>query len=764
VTPDTPFDGRPAVLVRLSADRVGCLAPLLALSFRTAVLFASIHKRWTRAIATVLVCLLSDGCATRPGPPAPSATFPEGCRLGSACSTTFTKPTSVGAPLVSSGPGYTCAVHAGRVLCWGQNDEGQLGDNTKANHQTPAPVSGISEAVGVRSGEGLACALTANGAVACWGEGLGTRTIPGIADAVDVAASFRLVCAVRRSGTVACAGLPWRYAENPKKPLITELVGVDDAIGIASTRQETCVIRRGGTLACFASDGVPGRSDHAPAGTPVVTKPFPAVTAISQLAGNYDEFCAVLRDGRVGCWKDRTAASGNRSVEMVGGLSDAAAVAIGLDHKCVRRRTGNVACWGIDLNGMLGSSASPRDQKTPVTVQDLTDAKDITAGDSFSCARRSSGTVVCWGSAHNGELGDGSSAEADQPITVSNISDAVSVAAGKGFSCAAERNGSVWCWGHSDWSTSPDIVPPHRIPALQGATELHADEDKLWAMRGEHLLGILPINAVVTNDNGPPVDVWLPPALNRATAFAEIDDGLGVALLSGGQIDLWLDSFDPKVGFNVIPVRGLDDVVALAGDSRSACAVRRNGRVTCLALAMPELGASPDLSAAKMMDVEGVSNAATISGADGSYAAVLLSGQLARWRIESGVAEAQWDSFASAVTAVAMARNLTCALLRGGQVVCTGSNSFGELGAGSSAPGPMHIDEGGPNAGSVLRGWVPVTGLPDALDVATGVEHACAVRRDGRVVCWGNNAHLEVGAPFPPFSSHPVTVSGLNGG
>lgn len=669
------------------------------------------------------------------------------------------------APSLSSGPGYSCAVRAGQVFCWGADDHGQLGDDAKVNRATPVPVAGVGAAVGVRSGEGLACAFGAGGTLTCWGDGFAPRAIAGITDALDAAVSFRLVCVVHGSGRVTCAGLPWRYEDKAKDraPVVTEVAGVDDAVAIASTRRETCVVRRAGGLACFSSDSVPGRSDRGPAAAPLAPAPFQTPAPVSRLAGNDDQFCAALRDGRVACWKDRSV-GGPRPVELVGGISDAISVSVGQSHRCALRRSGGVSCWGLDVSGALGSSARPRDDKTPVAVQDVADAEELSAGASFSCVRRRGGAVACWGSGDNGALGDGSSARIDQPITVAGIRDAVAVAAGRGFSCALDRRGAVWCWGHGDRSTSPDVVPPKRVPALQGATALHAQRDRLWAMRGDHLLGILGIADLARDERDGTQTAWLPPVLNQAVAFAEIDQGLGAALLAGGQVVLWVEAVAPKVGFKATPVRGLDDAVALAGDARSVCAVRRHGHVTCVVLSDAAFGAPVDLSAARIVNLPGVADAVAVAAADGDYAAVLRSGAVARWRVESGgVTGTQLDPFARGVAALALAPNFACTLLRGGQVTCAGSNVAGELGAGVNRPGPLYIQSGGQAPGAAPRGWVAVKGLDDAVAVAAGVDHACAVRRDGRVVCWGDNSHLEVGAPFPPFSSRPVNVARMNG-
>ncbi|MCU0686288.1 MAG: hypothetical protein MUF34_29255, partial [Polyangiaceae bacterium] len=65
---------------------------------------------------------------------------------------------------------HTCAVAGGGAYCWGSNDYGELGDGTREGSSEPVAVTGLdADVVGVAAGGTHACALTAAGAVKCWG-------------------------------------------------------------------------------------------------------------------------------------------------------------------------------------------------------------------------------------------------------------------------------------------------------------------------------------------------------------------------------------------------------------------------------------------------------------------------------------------------------------------------------------------------------------------------------------------------------------------
>jgi alpha-tubulin suppressor-like RCC1 family protein len=52
----------------------------------------------------------------------------------------------------------------------------------------------------------------------------------------------------------------------------------------------------------------------------------------------------------------------------VSGLSTATMVAVGAEHSCALRSDGNIVCWGSNLVGQLGNGSSVASSLTPVVV------------------------------------------------------------------------------------------------------------------------------------------------------------------------------------------------------------------------------------------------------------------------------------------------------------------------------------------------------------------------------------------------------------
>jgi len=93
----------------------------------------------------------------------------------------------------------------------------------------------------------------------------------------------------------------------------------------------------------------------------------------------------------------------------------------------------------------------------------------------------------------------------------------------------------------------------------------------------------------------------------------------------------------------------------------------------------------------------------------------------------------------------------TCARQAAGKVQCWGDNGAGQLG------------DGVPFGGTRDPALVPqdVAGLTDAVAIASGVSHSCAIRRGGTVVCWGVNTFGQLGDGTMDRSSSPVAVKGV---
>lgn len=76
---------------------------------------------------------------------------------------------SSGVTAISAGDDHSCAVVSGAAWCWGYNGSGALGNNTTSRSLVPVAVSGLSSGVSaIAAGDGFSCAVVSGGA-SCWG-------------------------------------------------------------------------------------------------------------------------------------------------------------------------------------------------------------------------------------------------------------------------------------------------------------------------------------------------------------------------------------------------------------------------------------------------------------------------------------------------------------------------------------------------------------------------------------------------------------------
>jgi alpha-tubulin suppressor-like RCC1 family protein len=275
---------------------------------------------------------------------------------------------------IAVGARHTCLRRPdGRVLCWGANDYGQLGDKTGVDRAEPAPtVPPVDDARAIAASMGKTCALRATGALVCWGNGPrdeGAVPTGGLRDAVAVAMGSDFICALRREGEVACFG--GRFGQHAFGP------------ALALARRE---------------------------------QPPPTVAELSParaIAARGNQMCALRKDGVVVCTGGGRSFGGHvgmRNLNLdpkrsIRAGADGVALAVGMAHACVLRGGGGVACWGDGVLGQLGGGTAVAGVAAQaVEVPGIGGAREIVAGLDHTCARLADGEVRCWGFDSDGRI------------------------------------------------------------------------------------------------------------------------------------------------------------------------------------------------------------------------------------------------------------------------------------------------------------------------------------------------------------------------
>jgi alpha-tubulin suppressor-like RCC1 family protein len=85
----------------------------------------------------------------------------------------------------------------------------------------------------------------------------------------------------------------------------------------------------------------------------------------------------------------------------------------------------------------------------PVQVPGLSAVTAISAGNNYSLALRSDGTVMAWGDNRFGQLGNGGTENSSVPAQVPGLSEVTGISAGMRIALAVLRDGRVMVWGYN---------------------------------------------------------------------------------------------------------------------------------------------------------------------------------------------------------------------------------------------------------------------------------------------------------------------------
>lgn len=379
-----------------------------------------------------------------------------------------------------------------------------------------------------------------------------------------------------------------------------------------------------GPDAASTTDGQPGDSTtDADTATDAVTDGSTGVVASRHLAlGGYHS-CLLGATGDLRCWGrnmdgelgDGSTTNRATPVSVIGGPY--LAVSAGNYHACAITSARRAVCWGRNTTYQLGDgSQTNRSQPTPVSGLPDQDVIAISAGGAGTCGILSGGQAWCWGDNTYGQLGDGSTTAHTGPVAVSGLADAETIAAGGSHVCATRATGAAACWG---WAYSGRLGNGENSPSA-----------------------VHPAPVALTT-------------LQATTDHTDVGAAFSCARLTTGRVQCWGDNQYGQLGngsqvstSEPILVAGVLDIARISTADGATCALGTNGVVRCW----------------------GRNRSGQIGNGSGGVGQVVLS-PTAVMGLPAAI-----DDLDSALAH-------SCAREPTGGVLCWGDNTYGQIGDGS---------------------------------------------------------------------------------
>lgn len=337
--------------------------------------------------------------------------------------------------------GRTCVRKIdGTLWCWGSNQYGALGDGTTVDRPSPVQVGSLTPWAEVAMGRNHTCARKMDGTLWCWGANHQGQL---------------------GNGTVDVGFLP--------NPVPAQVGSLTTWVEVAASSSHTCARRIDGTLWCWGANGVGQLGD----GT-TVRRPSPvqvgSLTTWVEVAVSGTATCARQTDRTLWCWGSFDDVSLGLSPVQVGSLTSWIEVVGNERHACARRTDGTLWCWGQNALGQLGDGTTTDRPSPAVQVGSLATWDQVGVGREHTCARRTDGTLWCWGGNHFGQLGNGTvggtpgaPTPTPEPVQVGSLATWLEVAGGDYHTCARQTDGTLWCWGTNSFGELGDGTTEGRL-------------------------------------------------------------------------------------------------------------------------------------------------------------------------------------------------------------------------------------------------------------------------------------------------------------
>lgn len=299
----------------------------------------------------------------------------------------------------------------GDLYCWGDNEKGQIGNNSTQRQERPIKV--LSNVLDVVLDHQNCMALTEDGKLYSWGYNY-----------------FGQV----GNGNTRNQVVPIKILDNVKS--------------VYSGYHCNGAITNDGDLYCWGWNG------YGQIGNGTKTDQLEPMKILSNvktcILGAYAHSVAITNDGDLYCWGQNgqgQIGTGTTTSQLlpVKVMENVKSASIGFNNSASITNNGDLYCWGWNCDGQIGNGGT-KNQSRPVKV--LENVRSVSMGYKQSAAITDNGDLYCWGINNNYEVGNGNDEDQYEPVKV--LEKVYKVIQGEGYVIALEENGDLYCWGNNE--------------------------------------------------------------------------------------------------------------------------------------------------------------------------------------------------------------------------------------------------------------------------------------------------------------------------
>ncbi|MBO9665787.1 MAG: hypothetical protein J7501_03130 [Bdellovibrio sp.] len=503
-------------------------------------------------------------------------------------------------------------------------------------------------------------------------------------------------------------------------------------LSVSTSLAATCGITTAHQLRCWGMDLPAGQ------GTSFINKPNPATvdgtTSYAKVVVGYNGSCGLTTTGELKCWGNVPGSGTYGSPTTMAGFGMTPYRDLDLKTTlCVVDANNELRCVGLNSWGQMGVGYTSSNETTPIKVSGT--YKTVATQETNTCAMDLNDEIYCWGFGQDGGNGIGNYTNTNTPGTkVSGGKTYKKIVSGRNHICAITSTDKLQCWGQANISSvsAGTALGDGTTLKKNVPTDIDASESYLTASGGSG------ISCGITTNN-------------RLKCWGEVDEGyLGDNTTLKNRLPT---SVDPMESYS-----------AIAPGKSFNCGITTDGTLKCWGSdsdGLYSVGDGSVLSRTSPIVIDSGKKYIKIYANESNVCGIREDNLAYCWGDATNGRLGDNTSNGKKVlpskvsgnlsfSTMGMGKTSSCAITLDSKLYCWGEGNLGQLGqvaAFSQIPAPTLVDS--PNTYKKVK---------------VGSSHACALRSDDKLLCWGSNANGCVGNGASGVQQNtPIVIEPVSG-